>query len=189
MFCFLNVPAVWLAGIHVVVVQVPQPSQLITNETQRSVSYVYWPTAYCYSVPNWGVLLQNYSTTPGLDHVLSHKYFGVRPFPEEVFWGLSFPRGSFGFVIYCPVEEKWNQLSLCQPTPSSHNTICCCNNGWIKALLIQINIFSTFLSQSSGSPRFSSHSSSPLCWGYAVKKNDSSVTRELLQQTSFNIEL
>lgn len=41
-----------------------------------------------------------------LNHILSHEDLAVRPFSQEVLWCLSFPGGSFGFVIYCPVKNK-----------------------------------------------------------------------------------
>lgn len=41
-----------------------------------------------------------------LVHILSHEYLAVRPLSQEVLWSLSFPGGSFGFVIYCPVTQE-----------------------------------------------------------------------------------
>lgn len=41
-------PAVWLAGFHVVLVQVPQSSQLITNKTQKSPNYRSKPETCCF---------------------------------------------------------------------------------------------------------------------------------------------
>lgn len=89
-------------------------------------------------------------------HVLSHKYLAVWPFSQEVLWSLSFPGGSFGFLIHCPVWEETNShfISLAR---AHANT----GTDWNKS--------PTFLSQSSDSPRFSNYSSSPRCQEYAVR--------------------
>lgn len=89
-------------------------------------------------------------------HVLSHKYLAVWPFSQEVLWSLSFPGRSFGFVIHCSVREETN-CHFIPLAPAHANT----GTDWNKS--------STFLSQSSDSPRFSNYSSSPRCQEYAVR--------------------
>lgn len=168
--CFLiHWPVVWLAGLHVVLVQVPQSSQLITNKTQDSLNYgnilhrLFCSTfryshkdlfsfvsidcrqthnlhraprlevhyfvqryfsrmdAYYYRIQIWDLVLKkspsslHYAASPPLvfDHILSHENFAVRPLSKEVFWSLSFPGGSFGFVIYCPVKEESTVILAC----------------------------------------------------------------------------
>lgn len=41
-----------------------------------------------------------------LIHILSHENLAVWPFSKEVFWSLSFPGGSFGFIINCPIQVE-----------------------------------------------------------------------------------
>ena len=40
------------------------------------------------------------------NNILSHEDLAVGSFSKEVFWCLSFPGGSFGFVIYYPVQQE-----------------------------------------------------------------------------------
>lgn len=58
--------------------------------------------------------------SPVLDHILSHEDLAVWPFSKEVFWCLSFPCGSFGFVIYCPVKKETSHFGTVAQT--SHTT-------------------------------------------------------------------
>lgn len=116
-------PAVWLAGVHVVLVQVPQSCQLITNKAHKVPelavlllqSFHILPT-YIETNPVLSEILNTNltslisilavdikTTTPSLVHILSHEDLAVWPFSKEVLWSWSFPGGSFGFVICCPI--------------------------------------------------------------------------------------
>ena len=60
-----------------------------------------------------------------LDYILSHENLSVWPFSKEVLWSLSFPGRSFGFVIYCSVEQgnNWDHLSFWHPSVSIRITL------------------------------------------------------------------
>lgn len=148
-------------------------------------------------------LERNSSAT--LVHILSHENLAVRPFSKEVFWSLSFPGGSFGFIVNCPGGNKWDKRSWWQAGP--HTSFFSLQKQTHPSTSVSWSNRCTFLSQSLDNPRFSSRSSSPRCWGYAVKRwQNSGVTgvtnklnnkvnkHELIKKTnqhtnSFNISI
>lgn len=93
---------------------------LPTNQRRCSVLLVY--QCICWLVPpslseviffyrgcvqkTWDATLREKKSSATLVHILSHENLAVWPFSKEVFWSLSFPGGSFGFIINCPVQEE-----------------------------------------------------------------------------------
>lgn len=184
-------PAVWLAGLHVVMIEVPQPSQLITSKEEKNIySFTKFPTILQqdgrqYRGKIWDRQKKpnhtsHHSTSPSPD---SSTYFPIKifrsgPFPRKSSGACLFLVGLLGLSSTVLLKRKTSGTTCYFGMLS--RILCCCKNclnpksikmiiwnGYFKTLHC-----CTSLSQSSDILRFSRHSSSPLCWGCAVRDNE-----------------
>lgn len=96
------------------------------------------------------------------------------PFPRKSSGACLFLVGLLGLSSTVLLKRKQVGQTVIFVMPGSAQTTHSFigKTDWSMYVSIKWNNSCTFLSQSLGIPHFSSHSSSPLCWGYAVKRWD-----------------